>query len=108
MGKLNIGITIAFIAGSVAGCGSPTSEGPNELQIGGGGGGGSAAGGAGGVSGSGGSGTGGDAGAPSLDASAGPPKLDDAQVLAILQAANQGEIDQANAALTCARNPQVV
>jgi putative membrane protein len=120
MGKLNLGITIAFITAGIGGCGSDTSDGPNGLQgakTGGGGDGGASTGGTTGTAGSGGtdgsaggSGAvpGGTAGAPNIDASAGPPKLDDPQVLAILQAANQGEIDQANAALTCARSPEVI
>src|SRR3954451_7778398 len=109
MGKLNLGITIAFITAGIGGCGADTSDGPNGLQgakTGGGGDGGASTGGTTGTAGAGGTGgsaggsgviPGGSAGAPNIDASAGPPKLDDPQVLAILQAANQGEIDQANA-----------
>jgi putative membrane protein len=38
---------------------------------------------------------------------AAPARLTDAQVLTVLQTANQGEIDQANAALTCLSKPKV-
>jgi putative membrane protein len=37
-----------------------------------------------------------------------PAKLTDPQVLQVLQAANQGEVDQAKAALACATNPKVI
>ncbi|HVV50953.1 MAG TPA: DUF4142 domain-containing protein [Polyangia bacterium] len=37
-----------------------------------------------------------------------PAKLTDPQVLQILQAANQGEVDQANTALTCAKDAKVI
>jgi putative membrane protein len=46
--------------------------------------------------------------APAEGGSPEPARISDAQVLAILRTANQGEIDQANAALTCARNDKVI
>ena len=55
---------------------------------------------------------GGSAGAPGNSdggtVSTEPAKLTDPQVLGVLQAANQGEVDQAKAALACAQNPKVI
>src|SRR4051812_37752252 len=66
-------------------------------------------------------GAGGNAGSTAMGGSAGAPgngdggtvstepaKLTDAQVLQVLQTANQGEVDQAQAALACARNAKVI
>jgi putative membrane protein len=116
MGKLSVRTAVATAMALIAGCGvgGSSSSVPNGLEATNAGNAGTSAtstgsGGAGGTqsasSGSGGAG-GGVATLP--DAPPGPVKLDDAQVLAIKKTANQGEIDQANAALTCAQNPKVV
>lgn len=106
MPKLTMGSALAIALGLVAGCGqsNPSGQSANGLDTNGGGG----APAQGGSSGS--AGSGGDTGnTGSLpDVAPGPVKIDDAQVLAVKRTANQGEVDQAKAALACVENPKVV
>jgi putative membrane protein len=109
MQKLTLGSALAIALGVFAGCGqgNPSGQSANGLDTKGSGGAGETAS-NGGTSGGAGSG-GQNGGAGNLpDVPPGPVKIDDAQVLAVKRTANQGEVDQAKAALTCAQDPQVV
>ncbi len=109
MHKLNVGWLWAAALAAAAGCGqgassgqgglgSQSSRGNGTISVSNGGnGGGDAAGGAG----MGGAGMGGAGG------STAPARLSDAQVLGVLDTANQGEVAQAQAALSCLTNPDV-
>jgi len=105
-------LALAFTIGAGCGQGSPSGSTPNGLgdkdAPGANGGTTSASnGGNGATTGSGGtSGAGNVGGLP--DVAPGPVLIDDQQVLAVKRTANQGEVDQANAALGCAQSPEVV
>jgi putative membrane protein len=115
MQKLTITSVLAFAFTIAGGCGSGTPSGstPNglgEKEAAGASGGTTSAsnGGSGTTTGSGGASGAGNVGGGLPDVAPGPVLIDDQQVLAVKRTANQGEVDQANAALGCAQSPDVI
>jgi putative membrane protein len=101
--KTALGVAFAMIAG--CGQGNP-SGGASGRETAGNNNGGASSGGTAGNAGT--PGGAGNSGGGLPDVAPGPVLIDDAQVLAVKRTANQGEVDQANAALACARDPQVI
>ena len=115
MQKLTVtsALALAFTIGVGCGQGSPSGNTPNGLgeKDGPGATGGTTSASNGGnaaTTGSGGASGAGNVGGGLPDVAPGPVLIDDQQVLAVKRTANQGEVDQANAALGCAQSPDVV